>query len=113
MPRTLPEPDLQTLPQPVGELGLAELRQIVDTLFAKIDATDLEVLGRCAADALDYDRGVGLEDDAVVNNLVNGKRNEVVVFDNGALVNRLPKEMEVSIVWYAAGLDARASLHAT
>lgn len=89
---------LQTLSQPVGELRLAELRQVVDTLFAEINTADLEVLGRCAADALDNNRGVGLEDDAVVDNLVNGEGNQVIVFDNGTLIDRLPSKQRLAFV---------------
>lgn len=87
---------LETLSQPVGQFRLAVLRQVVNALLAEIDAADGGVLRGSAADALDDNGGIRLENDAVVDNLVDGERDEVVVFDNGALVDRLPR-VEVSI----------------
>ena len=84
-----PTKPLQALSQPVGELRLAQLRQVIHALLAEVDATDGQVLRGGAADALHDNRGVRLEDDAVVDNLVNGKGDEVVVFDDGALVDGL------------------------
>lgn len=81
---------LQPLAKPICELRLAELRQVVNTLFAEIDAAQGNVLGGRAADPLDDDGRVGLQDDAIVDNFINGQRDEVVVFDNGSLINRLP-----------------------
>lgn len=81
---------LQPLAKPIRELRLAELRQVVNTLFAEIDAAQGNVLGGRTADPLDDDGRVGLQDDAVVDNFINGQRDEVVVFDNGPLINRLP-----------------------
>lgn len=78
------------MPEPVCELGLAQLGEVVDALLAEIDATDLDVLCGGLAHALDDDGGVGFEDDAIVNDLINGEGDEVVVFDDGALVNGLP-----------------------
>jgi hypothetical protein len=44
----------QTLPQPVAQLRLTELCQVVHALLAKVDVLQLrDVLGRGAADALD------------------------------------------------------------
>jgi hypothetical protein len=81
----------QTLPQPVAQLRLTELCQIVHALLAQVDVLQLrDVLGRGAADALDDDGGVRLKDDTVVDNLIDGQREEVVVLDDRALVYRLP-----------------------
>ena len=88
---------LQSLSQPVGQFRLAQLCQVVDALFAEVDAANGEVLCGCAADALDNDCGISFEDDAVVDDFVNGERGEVVVFDNGALVDGLPGVSSVSI----------------
>lgn len=63
----------QTLPYPVGQLGLAELRQVVDALFAEVDAAEVDVLGGGSADPLHDDGGIGFEDDAVVDDLVDGE----------------------------------------
>lgn len=79
------------MPQPVRQLGPAQLRQVVDALLAEgVDAAQVDVLGRRFAHPLDDDGGVSLEDDAVVDNLVDGERDEVVVLDDGALVYGLP-----------------------
>ena len=85
-------PSLQSLPQPVRQLGLSELRQVVDALLAEVDAAERHVLRGGLADSLDDDGRVRLQDDAVVDNLVNRERNEVVVLDNCPLVDRLPGE---------------------
>lgn len=84
------QPRLQSLAQPVGKLGLAKLSQVVNALFAEIDAADLEVLSRSAANALDNNRGVGLENNTIINDFVNGERNKIVVLYNCALINGLP-----------------------
>lgn len=78
---------LQALPYPLAELHLAKLPGIQQTLLAEVDAAHaLQILRGRSADARRNDYRVSLEDDAVVDNLVNGQRDEVVVFDNGALV---------------------------
>lgn len=78
--------------QPVCDLGLAQLGQIVDTLFAKgVDAPEVDnVLRRRLAASLHDNSGVRLEDDAVVDELVDEEGDEVVVFDYCPLVDRLP-----------------------
>lgn len=58
-------------------------------MFAEVDPANGQVLRRGSTDALHNNGGVGFEDDAVVDNLVDGKGDEVVVFNNGPLVNRL------------------------
>jgi hypothetical protein len=80
----------EALSEPVCKLGLSELGEIIDTLFTEVDAADLDILSGCFAHALDDDSGIGLEDNAVVDDLVNGEGDKVVVLDNGALVNGLP-----------------------
>lgn len=81
----------ETLSQPICELGLSELGEVVDTLFTEVDAANLDILSRSFAHALDNDSGVGLEDNAVIDDLVNGEGDKVVVLDNGALVDGLPR----------------------
>lgn len=83
---------LQPLTQPVRNLGLAQLRQIVDALFAKgVDAPEVDhVLRRRLAASLHDNGGVRLEDDAVVDELVDQEGDEVVVFDYCPLVDGLP-----------------------
>jgi hypothetical protein len=86
---------LQSLSQPVCQLGPAELCKVVDALLAEVDATQLYVLRGRTADSLEDDGRVGLEDDAVVDNLVNSERDEVVVLDDCALVDGLPGGWDV------------------
>jgi len=66
------------------------LRQVIDALFAEVDSAQVHVLAGSLADALDDDSGVGLKDDAVVDYLVDSEGDEVVVLDDGSLVDRLP-----------------------
>lgn len=65
--------------------------EVVDALLTEIDAANLDILSGCLAHALNDDCGIGFEDDAVVNNLIDCEGNEIVVLDNGALVNGLPR----------------------
>jgi hypothetical protein len=81
----------QALPQPIPQLRFSELRQVVHTLLTQIDALQLSyVLRRCSAHSCRNNQWIGLEDDPIVDNLVNRKRNQVVVFDNCALVDGCP-----------------------
>jgi hypothetical protein len=66
------------------------LCQVVDTLFTEVDAAHGDILRRSLADSLDDDGGVGLEDDAVVDDLVYGEGDKVVVLDDRSFVYRLP-----------------------
>jgi hypothetical protein len=66
------------------------LRKVVDALLAEVDPANVDVLRRRSAHSLDDNGGVRFQDDAVVDNLIDGEGDEVVVFDNGALVDRLP-----------------------
>lgn len=62
---------------------------MVDALFTeRIDAAQSDISRWGLAHALDDDGGVGLEDDAVVYDLIHGERHEVVALDDGALVDR-------------------------
>jgi hypothetical protein len=63
---------------------------LVHALFAEVDASYGDVLCRGLADALDDDGGVGFEDDAVVDDLVDGECDEVVVLNDCSLVDGLP-----------------------
>lgn len=77
----------QSLPQPISQFRLAKLRQVVHALLTQINTLQLRnILCRRPADSLDNDRRVCLEDDAVVDNFVNGEGYEVIVFDYSALV---------------------------
>lgn len=83
--------------QPVGQFRLAKLGQVVDTLFAEVDAAEVDILRRRLAHSLNDDGGVGFENDAVVDDLVNSEGNEVVVFNDCALVDGLPREVLVLV----------------
>lgn len=81
----------ESLSQPITQLGLPKLRQIVHALLTQINALQLrDVLCRCSADTLHDDGGIRFEDDAVVDDLVDSEGDKVVVFDYGAFVYRLP-----------------------
>lgn len=76
---------------------LAELVNLQEALFAEIDALHVgDVLCRRSADAASDDDGVGLEDDAVVDDLVNGQRSQIVVFNQRAFVDRVSVGVLVS-----------------
>jgi len=85
---------LQASPKPVCDLRLAQLRKVVDTLLAEgVDAPEVDdVLRWRFATSLHYDGRVSFEDDSVVYELVDQKRNQVVVLDYCSLVDRLPTE---------------------
>lgn len=59
-------------------------------MLAKIDPAHWDVLLGRLADSLDDDGGIGLEDDAVVDDLVNCEGHEVVVLNDGPFVYGLP-----------------------
>lgn len=64
----------QALPQPIPQLRLSKLRQIVHSLLAQIDALQIRnVLCRRLADSLHDDRWVCLENNAVVYDFVKGE----------------------------------------
>lgn len=101
LPPTLPPPPLlhkhpkintktaisSHLPNPLHGLRFRQLPRVHDPLLAQIDALDArDILGRGAGDTGGDDDGIGLENDAVVDYLVDGERDEVVVFDQSAFV---------------------------
>jgi len=78
---------LQPLPHPLRQLHLSKLPRIQQTLLAQIDILYAgRVLRRRPGHAARNDNGVRFEDDAVVDDFVDGEGGEVVVFDEGALV---------------------------
>lgn len=82
-----PRMHLQALPQPIPQLSLTKLRQIIHTLLGQVDTLQVRhILRGRLADSLDNDSGVCFEDDSIVYDLVNGEGDEVVVFDYGAFV---------------------------
>lgn len=61
---------------------------MVHALFAEwIDAAKVDIGRWCLAHALDNDGRVGLEDDAVVYNLIYGEGHKIVALNDGALVD--------------------------
>ena len=60
-------------------------------MLTKVDAAHGHILRRRPADSLDDDGGIGFKDDAVVDDFVDGKGHEVVVLDDGSLVDGLPR----------------------
>ena len=77
----------QPLPHPLGQLHLPKLPHIQQPLLAQFERLDgADVLHGRSADAAGDDDGVGLEDDAVVDDFVDAEGDEVVVFDDGAFV---------------------------
>lgn len=69
-------PKSKPLPQPIRQFRPANLCEVVDSLLAEgVHAAQIGcVLGRSPADPLDDDGRVRLEDDAVVDDLVDGER---------------------------------------
>ena len=81
----------QPLSEPLAQFRFAELVKLQETFFAQIDALHVgRILRRWAGDSAGDDYRVGLEDDAVVDDLVDGEGGQVVVLDDGALVDRVP-----------------------
>jgi hypothetical protein len=70
------------LSEPLSQLRFAELVQLEETLFAQVDALHVgRVLCGWARDSAGDDYGVGLEDDAVVDDFVDREGGQVIVFD--------------------------------
>lgn len=83
------------LPHSLREFELAELPRIQQPLLAQIDVLHgRDILRRRFADATRYDDGVRLEDDAVVDDLVDGEGEDVVVFNQGAFIDGVPAREE-------------------
>jgi hypothetical protein len=78
----------QTLPQPIPQLGLPKLRQVIHTLLTQINALQLcHILRRRLANPLHDDRWIRLEDNAIIDNLVDRQGNQIIILNNGALVD--------------------------
>ena len=79
------------LSHPLGQFVFTKFQQVVDTLFAEVYTFDIRnILGRCPADPARHDHRINLEYDAVVDDFVNGERDEVIVFYKSAFVCRIP-----------------------
>lgn len=79
------------LPHPLRQLLLPKLPHVQEALLAQIDILDIRhVLRRGLADSTGNNHGVRLEDDAVVDDFVDGEGDKVVVFDDGAFVGGIP-----------------------
>lgn len=83
------------LPHPLREFELAEFPRIQQPLLAQIDVLHgRDILRGRFADATRYDDGVRLEDDAIVDDLVDGKGEDVVVFNQGSFIDGVPAREE-------------------
>jgi hypothetical protein len=77
----------QIPPNELNALLLSKLPQILDALLAEIDVLHVgRVLGGRLRDAAGDHDWVGLEDDAVVDDLVDCQGHEVVVLQEGAAI---------------------------
>jgi hypothetical protein len=102
-----PEFQSQPLSYPLRQLPLSKVPHVHQALFGEVDVLHRgHVLGRGLADARGNDDGVGLENDAVVDELIDGEGlfwlvlfvqvmvcvtyHEVVVLDDGAFIDRVP-----------------------
>lgn len=114
------------LPHPLQNLGLAYLRQVVHALLGEgVDTPQVGVLIWRLGAPLHDDSRVRLQDHTIINNLVDGEGDEVVVLDDGALVDRLLEEevegvaegeedvVEEDFVFFDAAddVDCHVSLH--
>lgn len=82
---------------------------MVYALFAeRIDTAQVDISRGCLAHALDDDGRVGLEDDAVVYNLIYGEGYKVVALDDGALVDG---GLEEEVQGIAEGEDGVVEQH--
>lgn len=105
----------QSLSYPLGQLPLSKVPHVHQALFREVDVLHRRhVLGGWLADTRGDDDGVRLEDDAVVDELVDGERlrdgqrgpwmavvhtyHEVVVLNDGALVDRVPVSLSVWVL---------------
>lgn len=79
------------LPQTLSKTPLAKLPRIHQTLLRKVDTLHVRGIGGGGtADTRGDENGVSLENDSVVDNLINGQRNKVVVLNDSALVGGTP-----------------------
>ena len=78
----------QSLPQPIPQLRLPELRQVVHALLTQINALQLRhILRRRLANPLHDDRRVRLENYPIIDNLVNRQRDQIIVLDNRSFID--------------------------
>jgi hypothetical protein len=99
----------QSLPKPLSQLRFTELVQFQQTLFAQIDALHVgSILRGWARDSAGDDYGVGLEDNAVVNDFVDGEGREVVVLDQGALVDGVSARVGRSVFMFQSRNSLRS-----
>lgn len=84
-------PPSQPLPHPLGQFHFPKLPRVHQPLLAEIDIFHTRhILHGRPADATGDNNGVRFEDDAVVDDFVDGEGDEVVVFDDGAFVRGIP-----------------------
>lgn len=93
------------LPHPLRQLVFPKLQQIHDTLFAKVDPLDIGyILRRRPADPARHDDRVNLKYDSIIDNLINGKGDEVVALYQGTLVGRISVTARLELsCWPAMG----------
>ena len=90
---------LKPLPHPLRELLFPKFPHVQEPLLAQLDSLPTKrILRRSLADPARDDDGIRLEHDAVVDDLVDRERDEVVVFDDGALVDGVSGKELGSIV---------------
>ena len=94
-PQTFPPPHLTLqLPHPLRQLPLPKIPHIHDPLLAQIQLLHVRrILLRWPTDPACDDDGIRLEDDAVVDDFVDGEGDEVVVLDQGAFVGGVPDSL--------------------
>lgn len=81
------------LPQALGQTALAELPRIHQTLLGEVDVLHVgRIGGGGTADPRGDHDGVSFEENSVVDDLVDGEGNKVVVLDDGTLVGGTPVE---------------------
>ena len=92
--RILPSDSLH-LSHPLGQFVFAKLEQVINTLFAEVHALDVrDVLRWCPADPARHDHRIHFQYDPVIDNLVNGEGDEIVIFYQSAFVRRVPAQQQ-------------------
>lgn len=97
-----PTAHLQSLPHPLRQLHFPKLPRIQQALLTEIDVLHAGcVLRRRSRHAARDDDRVRLEDDTVVDDFVDRKGSEVVIFDEGALVGGVSMRLTLmGWMWY-------------
>lgn len=81
------------LPQPLRQTPLSKLPGIHQTLFGQVDALQVRCIrSRSATDAGGDQHWIGFQNDSIVDNLIDGQGDQVVVLDDCALVGCAPEE---------------------